>query len=87
MQKGLRGKNRAFVKNQCAEGTLVKFGHFGEKMGLLGKLVREEDALVKIELVKVKTEPTRAFREDEFAKGATWVKTGLWGKIRVLKGL
>ena len=32
------GKNWAFVESQCAEGTLSKFGHFGEKIGLLGKM-------------------------------------------------
>ena len=31
-------KNRAFVENQSAEGTLVKIGHFGEKMGFLGQM-------------------------------------------------
>ena len=37
VQRGLLGKNRAFVENQCAEGSLRKIGHFVEKMGLLGK--------------------------------------------------
>ena len=33
-----RVKNRAFAETQCAEETLSKFGHFGEKIGLLGKI-------------------------------------------------
>ena len=37
-KRGYWGKNRAFVETQCAEGTLVKIGHFGEKMGLLEKM-------------------------------------------------
>ena len=36
-KRGYLGKNRPFVETQCAEGTMVKTGHFGEKMGLLGK--------------------------------------------------
>ena len=37
-KRGYWGKNRAFVETQFAEGTSVKTGHFGEKMGLLGKM-------------------------------------------------
>ena len=40
------------MENQSAEGTLVKTGHFGEKMGLLGKLVCKRDTLVKIRLLR-----------------------------------
>ena len=36
-KRGYWGKNRAFVENECAE-NLVKIGHFGEKIGLLGKM-------------------------------------------------
>ena len=28
------------MENRCAEGTLVKIRHSGEKMGLLGKIRR-----------------------------------------------
>ena len=36
-KRGYWGKNKAFVENRCAEGSLRKIGHFGEKMELLGK--------------------------------------------------
>ena len=37
-KRGYWRKNKAFVETQCAEGTLGKIGHFGEKTGLLGKV-------------------------------------------------
>ena len=50
--QGATGVKQVFCKNQCAGGTLRKFGHFGKKMGLLGKRVCERDTLVKIGLLK-----------------------------------
>ena len=47
------GKNRAFVEAQCAEGTLRKFGHSGEKIGLLEKMsVQKGHFGVKIVLLR-----------------------------------
>ena len=36
-KRGNWNKSRAFVETQCADGTLVKIGHFGQEMRLLGK--------------------------------------------------
>ena len=43
------------MQNQCAEGTLRKLGHSGEKMGLLGKMVVSKIHFGGIWVVKVKT--------------------------------
>ena len=55
MQRGSWGKNKTFVANQCAEGTLRKTGHFGEKMGLLGKMSVQKGHFSENWTVKVKT--------------------------------
>ena len=49
------GKNRAFVETQCAEGTLRKFGHSGEKIGLLGEMNAQKGHFGENWVVKVKT--------------------------------
>ena len=49
------GKNRAFVETQCAEGTLRKSGHSGEKIGLLGKMSAQKGHFGENWAVKVLT--------------------------------
>ena len=49
------GKNRAFVETQCDEGTLRKFGHSGEKIGLLGEMSAQKGHFCENWVVKLKT--------------------------------
>ena len=49
------GKKQGFCETQCAEGTLSKFGHFGEKIGLLGKMSAQKGHFGENWSVKVLT--------------------------------
>ena len=72
------------MENQCAEGTLRKFGHFGGgKWGFWEKLECERGTLVKtglIEKMGVPKELEVEVRENECAKGTNGVKQGFCGK-------
>ena len=52
MRKGLLGVKTGLL---CAEGTLSKFGHFGEKIGLLGKMSAQKGHVGENWAVKVLT--------------------------------
>ena len=47
------------METQCAEGTLRKFGHSGEKIGLWGKMSAQKGHSGENWAVKVKTGPIR----------------------------
>ena len=49
------GKNRTFVETRCAEGTLKKFEHSAEKIGLLGEMSAQKGHFGENWVVKVKT--------------------------------
>ena len=78
---------------------LRDIGHFGEKMGLLGKMsvqmghFGENWAHTENECAKrtlggnCLLGKIGTFRENECAKGATGVKTGFLRKISVMRGL
>ena len=82
-------KNRAFVETQCAEGTLSKSGHFGEKIGLLGKISVQKGHFGENWAVRLLT---GLIQKTSVPKDLKWKlgllgKTGLSGKMTLHRGL